>query len=95
MAAWPGQATFLSSQIWFTKKIKSIFKSHLERGRSSRLAGGSGQDSEDNDNYDESEEESDKFPVIEKKREPIYGEDGEIIDPEAEDARIYLEEVTR
>lgn len=95
VAAWPGQATFLSSQVWFTMKVLSIFAATAERGRNSRLTGG-GDDDDEEDGSEEEEEEDDKFPVLApKEKEPRYGEDGEEIDPEAEEERQYLDEVQR
>ena len=95
VAAWPGQATFLSSQVWFTMKVLSIFAATAERGRSSRLNGG-GDDEDQEDGSDEDDNDEEQFPVLASKaKEPIYGEDGEEIDPEAEEKRQYLEEVQR
>ena len=63
VAAWPGQATFLSSQIWFTMKVLSIFAATAERGRNSRLTGGDDDEEEDTDE----EDYDDKFPVVAPK----------------------------
>ena len=72
-------------------KVLSIFAASAERDRNSRFTGvGEGEDQSEDD-------EADKLPVAAPPvpKQPVYTEDGEELDPEAEEERQYLEEVHR
>lgn len=37
--SWPGQATYLASQVWFCMKLRSIFEGRVERMKALQLQG--------------------------------------------------------
>lgn len=95
VASWPGQALFLSSQIWYSMRVEAIYAASLERERMARLAG------EEEDNAIPSQEPSveveETLAQEESKEdsEDPFGEVKEIVDPEIADERAYLEELHR
>lgn len=105
--SWPGQATYLASQVWFCMKLRSIFEGHVERVRALRLQGRAHQRDLNDDNDSIIGEEDDSGTLSESNDDgmlaglpgrhnaaspPLLDE----LDLEDEDEeRAYTEEVHR
>lgn len=87
VSEWPGQATFLSSQIWFTMRVEAIFAGSADRERALRYAGGGAAPEKEGSDEDE-DDPSGQLPVTGSGA-------GEGDGDASEEERAYLEEVNR
>ena len=102
ISSWPGQATFLASQLWFTMKVHAIFAGSAERAdrtvRYTAPADEAEEDEEESEDEDEADNlDSNRFPVtgvevITTNNKPAGAEDENGTDePAAEDdERAYM-----
>ena len=104
ISSWPGQATFLASQIWFTMKVHAIFAGSAERAdreRTLRYTGAPADETEEDEEESEDEDEADnldsnRFPMtgVEVKPAAIKAaaeeENGADVPAAADDERAYM-----
>lgn len=92
VSSWPGQATYVSSQIWFSMKVISIFAGSADRERALRYAGNANKEENSKDSKDAVSQDSDhELPIEKTNNMPTVEED----EADAADERAYEEEVNR
>ena len=73
ISSWPGQATFLASQLWFTMKVHAIFTGSAERAERERTLRYTGAPAEETDEDEEESEDEDEADNLDSNRFPVTG----------------------
>lgn len=89
VSEWPGQATFLSSQLWFTMRVEAIFAGSKALGQAQKIANAGAAPEKDGSDEDEDDPTS-KRPGT-GSGAGIDGGDGDA----SEEDRAYIEEINR